>query len=106
MTAPECDGCGACCRTFPIFAADADANRERRIAAEGRSLPSHLATERWRFQLFPLPFHDTCCFLDAGSRCTIYPTRPDVCREFAAGGEQCQAARSRIGLPPLMESRS
>src|SRR5262249_33577149 len=35
----ECDGCGACCRTFPIFASSADAAREPRIAAEGRKLP-------------------------------------------------------------------
>ncbi len=97
----ECDGCGACCRTFPVFATAGDAGHEPRIAAEGRRLPEHLATERWTFQLFPLPFHETCCFLDGHSRCTIYPTRPDVCRAFPAGGEQCQAARGRIGLPPL-----
>jgi len=97
----ECDGCGACCRTFPIFASAADAAREPRIAAEGRALPAHLATERWRFQLFPLPFHETCCFLDATSRCMIYATRPDVCRAFPAGGEQCQTARARMGLQLL-----
>jgi uncharacterized protein len=97
----ECDGCGACCRTFPIFASADDAAREPRITAEGRALPAHLATAEWGHQLFPLPFHETCCFLDAGSRCTIYPTRPDVCRAFPAGGDQCQAARARVGLPPL-----
>ena len=106
MSGFECDGCGACCRTFPIFASIADADREPRIAEEGHSLPPHLASDRWRYQLFPLLFHETCCFLDAGSRCTIYPTRPEVCREFAAGGDQCQAARARVGLPPLMETRS
>jgi Fe-S-cluster containining protein len=101
----DCNGCGACCRTFPIFAAAADAANEPRVAAEGRTLPGHLATERWTYQLYPLPFHETCCFLDAGARCTIYPTRPDVCREFAAGGDQCQTARARVGLPPLLETR-
>jgi uncharacterized protein len=97
----DCDGCDACCRTFPIFVSGSDAAGEPRIAAEGRLLPAHLATDRWAYQLFPLPFHDACCFLDGGSRCTIYPTRPDVCRAFPAGGDQCQAARARIGLPPL-----
>lgn len=99
-----CDGCGACCRTFPVFASGPDAAREPRIAAEGRSLPAHLTTDRWTYQLFPLPFHDACCFLDGGSRCTIYPTRPDVCRAFPAGNDQCQAARARTGLPPLSPS--
>jgi len=97
----DCDGCGACCRTFPIFASIADAARESRVAAEGRALPHHLATDRWTYQLFPLPFHECCCFLDGAARCTIYPTRPHVCRAFAAGGDQCQSARSRLGLPPL-----
>ena len=102
----ECDGCGACCRTFPIFASAADARREPRIVAEGRALAEHLATDHWHYQLYPLPFHVTCCFLDGDARCTIYPTRPDVCRAFPAGGEQCQTARARLGLPPLPEVRS
>ncbi|MBO0698714.1 MAG: YkgJ family cysteine cluster protein [Zavarzinella sp.] len=97
----ECDGCGACCGTFPVFASAADGDREVRIASEARKLPEHLATPGHRFQLFPLPFHETCCFLDEAARCTIYATRPDVCRAFPAGGDQCQEARARIGLPPL-----
>lgn len=102
----ECDGCGACCRTFPIFASAADADREPRIAGEGRALPEHLTTDRWTFQLFPLPFHEACCFLNGDSRCVIYATRPDVCQAFPAGGEQCQAARARIGQPPLRPAGS
>jgi Fe-S-cluster containining protein len=97
----ECDGCGVCCRSYLIFASETDAAREPRIAREGRRLPSHLATADWTFQLFPLPFHETCCFLDEAARCTIYPSRPGVCRAFAAGGPQCQDARARAGLPPL-----
>jgi len=53
-------------------------------------------------QLFPLPFHRACCFLDEAARCTIYEGRPDVYRAFAAGGDQFQAARARAGLPPLV----
>ncbi len=97
----ECDGCGVCCRSYLIFASESDAAREPRIADEGRRLPDHLATPKWTFQIFPLPFHETCCFLDESARCTIYSGRPDVCRAFAAGDVQCQDARSRAGLPPL-----
>ncbi len=97
----ECDGCGVCCRSYLIFASEADAAREPRIAGEGRRLADHLATPRWTFQLFPLPFHETCCFLDASARCEIYESRPDVCRAFTAGDFQCQDARSRAGLPRL-----
>jgi Fe-S-cluster containining protein len=97
----ECDGCGVCCRSYLIFASEADATREPRIADEGRKLAEHLATPEWVYQLFPLPFHQACCFIDESARCTIYEGRPDVCRAFAAGGDQCQAARLRAGLPPL-----
>jgi Fe-S-cluster containining protein len=97
----ECDGCGACCRTFPIFVAESDAEREPRIEAEGRRLPPWLATPRWKYQLYPLPFHETCCFLNGENRCTIYATRPDMCRAFAAGSSQCQVARAERGLGRL-----
>lgn len=97
----ECDCCGACCRTYPIFASGEDAVREPRITHEARELRGDLQTPSWRFQLYPLPFHEGCCFLDREQRCTIYDTRPTVCRMFAAGSEQCQEARRRSGLGEL-----
>jgi Fe-S-cluster containining protein len=106
MPVYECDSCGACCRTFPIFAAERDAQREPRIRDEGRRLPLWLATPDWEYQLFPLPFHETCCFLDGDNRCTIYASRPDVCRRFEAGSEQCEEARRLCGLMPLERTSS
>jgi Fe-S-cluster containining protein len=97
----ECDGCGACCAYYTIFASRQDAAREPRIAAETLELGGWLETAKWAYKLHPLPFHESCCFLDAGKRCTIYETRPDVCREFAAGAQPCQDARVAKGLPPL-----
>ena len=102
MAVYECDGCGACCRTFPIYVAETDAEREPRIRDESRRVPLWLATTQWTYQLFLLPFHETCCFLDGENRCTIYATRPDLCRDFEAGSEQCQEARLRCGLAPLL----
>jgi Fe-S-cluster containining protein len=96
-----CDGCGVCCGAFLIFASKMDADREPRIVAESRLLPRSLAAPGWSRQLFPLPFLDTCGFLDEAKHCTIYATRPQVCRDFPAGGVQCQQARSRAGLSPL-----
>jgi len=99
----ECDGCGACCAgAFPVFASNTDGDREPRLVAETQRLAPQLATPRWTFRLFPLPFHETCCFLTAERRCDIYATRPEVCREFPAGGAQCQEARQRLHLPQLL----
>lgn len=97
----ECDGCGACCKTWRVLVSADDAAREPRITVEGRPLREDAATPYWRYQLFPLPFHEACCFLDGGNRCTIYDTRPRVCREFTAGSERCQEARREQGLVEL-----
>lgn len=94
----ECDGCGACCQTFPIYVTERDAQREPRIEQEGRRNTNSM---RYPLTLFPLPFHEACCFLDNEQRCTIYATRPDICRELLAGSEQCQEARERQGLTML-----
>jgi Fe-S-cluster containining protein len=101
MPTYECDCCGACCGAYFIFASDEDAHREPRIAQEARKLPESHATAEYRYHLYPLPFLQACGFLGDDRRCTIYETRPDVCRQFAAGGHQCQLARERKGLPPL-----
>jgi Fe-S-cluster containining protein len=98
----DCDSCGACCKTFPIFASEADACREPRLRAEAGLLPVSYQTAQWKYRLHPLPFLETCCFLDSDNRCSIYATRPDVCRRFAAGSEQCQQARERQGLSVLL----
>ena len=106
MTVYECDGCGACCRTFAIYVSQTDAEREPRIREEGLRLKPWLVTTEREYQLFPLPFHETCCFLDGDNRCTIYATRPDLCRHFEAGSEQCQEARRARGLTPLERTGS
>lgn len=97
-----CDRCGACCRTFPVFASAADAEREPRLVVFGKRLEPWLETEQWRYQLHPLPFLEGCAFLNGQNLCSIYETRPSVCRSFDAGSAQCTEARRRIGLPPLL----
>ena len=98
MATVPCRRCGACCRTFPVFASHEDAAREPRIAQEGLLLPQHLQAPGWAFKLHQLPFHERCCFLGEDGLCAIYAMRPDVCREFAPGDEQCLEARERAGV--------
>jgi len=99
----ECDKCGACCQTFPVLVSLSDAMREPRIKQCAIELPEHLKQPSWDFKLHPLPFHRGCCFLGGDDLCTVYETRPDVCRTFEAGTEECAEARARLGLPPLQE---
>lgn len=103
----ECDCCGACCRgTLIVEAYYLDALREPRIIdadVTGRKVALDDLDDECRCVLLAagLP----CRFLDDGGRCTIYPTRPNTCVGFEAGDEQCQEARSQLGLPPLKPLR-
>lgn len=98
LTEYDCTQCGACCRSFPIFASEADAVREPMIRQEARRLPEHLETTDKAYQLFPLPFHTRCPYLKDDELCRIYQSRPSVCRQFESGSEQCIEARRRQGI--------
>lgn len=43
-----------------------------------------------------------CKMLGSDNRCTVYPTRPNVCVGFRAGDEQCQGARRMAVLSELL----
>lgn len=112
MERMTCDGCGACCKGLLIVEADVvDLLREPRLkgadpyysgmssdevlnlfmADTGRAIILTCGTER------------PCPFLDAESKCTIYPTRPNACVAMQAGDDQCEQARIEIGLEKLMQ---
>lgn len=90
--------CGACCRCFPIFAAEKDADREPKIKKEGVRVQNSLRTDRVAYQLYPLPFLVACAFLNEENLCRIYKSRPEVCRDFEPGSDQCIEARRRLGI--------
>jgi Fe-S-cluster containining protein len=100
----ECDGCGACCRGLLIVEADyLDVLREPRLldadVTGRRTTVAQLAEDDGRCIL--LAANRPCRFLSPEGRCTLYPTRPNVCVEMQAGAEQCQQVRQQCGLPPL-----
>lgn len=99
--AVECDKCGACCCSFPVYASEADASAEPKIKERGVKLDKWLGDNDWRYQLHPLPFLNACTFLGLDNLCSIYASRPGVCRKFEAGSPQCQEARKRMGLGVL-----
>jgi Fe-S-cluster containining protein len=97
----NCDACGACCRTFPIRVSKQDGEREPRIAEHALVVPAWERSEEHYYHLHPLPFCKGCLFLGEDNLCSVYETRPQVCRRFAAGSAQCQEARARKGLQRL-----
>ena len=67
-------------------------------------LPDWQQNDEWMFKLHPLPFLQGCPFLQDDNRCSVYATRPSPCRRFVAGSSECQEARARVGLEPLLIS--
>ncbi len=120
MTNPtyECDLCGACCRKVKVELAPTDLDREPRLAPHARSCTVRLvytdqagqevggpvATRKALAMVADGP-NESCQFL-AANQCSIHATRPDACRQMAAGSAHCQHERRREGLPPLAPTLS
>jgi Fe-S-cluster containining protein len=102
----ECDQCGACCKGTVIVEADyLDTRREPRSlnadVQSNRVSQRELEEDEGKIVLLACGLDKPCAFLDSGSRCAIYATRPNVCVAFEAGSQQCQEARDQLGIAPL-----
>ena len=91
-----CNGCGACCRKYPLFASKADSEREPLIRKEVFELPERVQNESRAHELLRLPSQEAYIFFDRNNRCKICATRPTVCRSFIPSRKACQEARERI----------
>lgn len=97
----DCQQCGNCCRRLIIEIGCHDIVREPRLAAVAR--PFRDTGGPCGFDDDGEALHDDLChsltrvggcpMLGADNRCTIYPTRPNVCVGFQAGGAQCRMVR-------------
>ena len=91
---PDCTACGACCaysNNWPEFsdADDLDGVPESMCDCENGRMKCD---------------GDRCVALVGviGERvhCSVYPSRPLVCREFIPGSPDCNTVRAYFGLPP------
>ena len=91
MADTRCQRCGACCRNLILEASEADAAREPRIAAEAIRLRT-MAGEPDVFCLNRGNRPFSCMFLGGDNECTIYATRPRMCRQYPTG-RPCERQR-------------
>jgi len=104
--------CGECCRRLIIETELEDAAREPKIAERGSPIymPPEV-TESGEKELVGYNLNDkandyACTFLDRSTNlCSIYDTRPWVCRVFDCDGEQREELVELGILPPRGRSR-
>lgn len=89
-----CDRCGACCEEFflpaaHVFATDSDHGRWLRLHA-------NIARETWGEEM---RFECKCTALTAEGKCGIYNERPEMCREFEPGSNDCVETVRRRRTP-------
>ncbi|MDQ8200881.1 YkgJ family cysteine cluster protein [Pelagicoccus enzymogenes] len=94
----DCTDCGACCRCYPIFASVSDAEREPLVSEKCVRVDDFLGKGEVAYRMYPLAHTQGCAFLGENQLCAIYESRPEVCRRFERGSDQCLRARERVGV--------
>jgi Fe-S-cluster containining protein len=95
---PDCHGCGACCRE--AYDVVEIARREPVLRLHPELIVKVGGRDTLRRE------GTSCAALshtEEGYTCLIYEDRPKTCRDFTRGGENCLAARRRVGLSATLE---
>jgi len=84
----ECSRCAACCCRLEVM-----------LMGEDRVPERFVIRDRWGGEVMSRGEDGWCAALDRLTmRCTIYPVRPQVCRDYPTGGSDCRIERERWGL--------
>jgi Fe-S-cluster containining protein len=98
-----CSSCGACCQvvTRPPFYYIGDPSY-RRLQRDRLDLAVELEADYREREAVGGPWDGTpCLWYDPATRgCRHYGWRPDICRDFEVGDEECRDARKREGIDP------
>lgn len=113
ITAVDCRSCGACCTAdedggdvLVYGYADLSAKDAARLSPRVRAQLHDLSIggeTRYATSAKQLPAGACVCQHLRGTpgercSCTIYETRPEVCRKFRVGGSRCREARAALEL--------
>lgn len=94
--------CGACCGTFDVWLDEGDLDRIARKPHIRALTVLHHSPSGWTATFMRRDESTHRCTALAGEmrdcRCTIYEDRPELCRAFEAGSDDCLAARKRWNI--------
>lgn len=99
----NCDDCGVCCigqEALPVgyylSPTDDKSILPPELLAELKALAERFNREGWPCNGEP------CVWYDAETkRCRHHEYRPDICRDFEVGGEDCRRVRRLRGIDPV-----
>lgn len=101
---PDCMTCGACCALMPCVGVpptlDLDPGLYWDITKETNA--GEIIVDRYLRRNGETMI---CSALDVGESsvaCSIYESRPQMCRDFEAGSDRCHALRRAVGLEPFL----
>lgn len=98
----DCQKCGACCATFDVWLDEADLDRIARKPHIRALTVLHKSPSGWSGTFMQRDAATGQCRALAGRlgdcTCTVYEDRPELCRAFEAGSEDCLEARRRHGI--------
>ena len=105
----DCRTCGACCYGDEMWI-HVMASDDERLGDHGVHHLTVLTQHGRGYFARSMKMVDGRCvafrdrLADGGCGCSIYETRPDICRAFQAGSPDCLAARRRRGITDAMDS--
>jgi Fe-S-cluster containining protein len=91
----KCQGCGKCCHAFGITLSIADMNREPRLWSVAVPIQrvgnpktrAFMAERKHPWIIGGKPHRGApCIFLTPVNKCSIYKTRPQICRDYPMDG--------------------
>lgn len=104
----DCTGCGACCTHMvsPPFLCLDDDEEFAALKTRRPDLAAELVADiERRIRDGDRTDDAPCTWLDPGTmRCRHYEDRPEICREFEMGSEDCLAHRGREGIDAAAET--
>jgi Fe-S-cluster containining protein len=98
-TSFDCMRCGACCHDNHVVLDEVDLARFRE---GGRADLLRRISRKAGLKLLPLVRGgERPCIHLQDLKCTIYPVRPNMCRDFPVGTEQCMTSREDVYDTPF-----
>lgn len=85
----DCEDCGACCMTVgvPPF-----------TDSEFADLDDEVQTELSLYRILGRTKGMICAWLNSSRKCDGYSVRPDACRNFERGGDDCLMDRAKYHI--------